>query len=47
IWLQGKNFLRQFYHLGSFLKIVKWLFKFFLDGQIFDFSKIFQYEILP
>ena len=47
IWLQGKNFLRQFYHLGSSFKIVKWLFKFFLDGQIFDFPKLFQYGILP
>ena len=42
IWLQGKNFLRQFYHLCRSFKIVKWLFKFFLDGQIFEFSKLFQ-----
>jgi hypothetical protein len=25
----------------------KWLFKFFADGQIFDFPKLFQYGILP
>ena len=35
-----------FYHLCSSFKIVKWLFKFFVDGQIFDFSKLFQYGIL-
>ena len=28
-------------------KIVKWLFKFFTDGQTFDFPKLFQYGILP
>jgi len=47
IWLQVKTFIRQFYHLCSSFKIVKWLFKFFADGQIFDFPKIFQYGILP
>ncbi len=47
IWLQTKNFIRQFYHLCSSFKIVKWLFKFFADGQIFDFPKLFQYRILP
>ena len=47
IWLQGKSFLRHFYHLCSSFKIVKWLFKFFIDGQIFDFPKLFQYEFLP
>ena len=47
IWLQTKNFIRQFYHLCSSFKIVKWLLKFFADGQIFDFPKLFQYGILP
>ncbi|EDX71110.1 hypothetical protein MC7420_4297 [Coleofasciculus chthonoplastes PCC 7420] len=47
IWLQVKTFIRQFYHLCSSFKIVKWLFKFFADGQIFDFPKIFQYGKLP
>ncbi|MEQ8971720.1 MAG: IS630 family transposase [Coleofasciculus sp. C1-SOL-03] len=47
IWLQVKTFIRKFYHLCSSFKIVKWLFKFFADGQIFDFPKIFQYGILP
>lgn len=47
ILLQGKNFLRKFYHICSSFKIVKWLFKFFTDGQIFDFPKLFKYGILP
>ena len=47
IWLQTKNFIRKFYHLCSSFKVVKWLFKFFAAGQIFDFPKLFQYGILP
>jgi transposase len=47
IWLQGKNLLRKFHHLCKSFKVVKWLFKFFLDGQIFDFPKLYQYGILP
>ncbi|NEP89772.1 MAG: IS630 family transposase, partial [Okeania sp. SIO2C2] len=47
IWLQVKKFIRQFDHLCNSLKVVKWLFKFFADGQIFDFPKLFQYGILP
>ncbi len=47
IWLQAKNFIRKFYHLGNYFKVVKWLFKFFADGQIFDFPKLFQYGIWP
>ena len=47
IWLQTKNFMIAFYHLCSSFQIVKWLFKFFADGQIFDFLKLFHYGILP
>lgn len=47
IWLQGKNWLRKFYHLCKSFKVVKWLFKFFLDGEIFDFPKLYQYGIMP
>ena len=47
IWLQTKNFMIAFDHLCSSFKIVKWLFNFFVDGQIFDFPKLFQYGILP
>ena len=47
IWWSTKNFIIIFYHLCSYFKIVKWLFKFFADGQIFNFPKLFQYEVLP
>lgn len=47
IWLQGKNFVRRYYHLCSSFKMVKWLFEFFTNGQIFDFPKIFEYDFLP
>ena len=47
IWLQTKNFMIAFDYLFSSFKIVKWLFEFFVDGQIFDFPKLFQYGILP
>ena len=44
IWLQTKNFMIAFYHLCSFFKIVKWLFKFFADGQILIFQNFFSME---
>lgn len=47
IWLQVKTFIRQFYHLCKSFKIVKWLFKFFADGQVFDFPKLSSYGIFP
>lgn len=47
LWLQAKNFIRHFYHLCDSFKVVKGLFKFFADGQIFDFPKLFYYGILP
>lgn len=43
IWLKAKNFLRQFwYQLNSF-SLVKWLFKFFLQNEIFEFPKLHKY----
>jgi hypothetical protein len=47
IWLQGKNGLRKFYYLCKSFKVVKWLFKFFLDDEIFDFPKLNQYGNMP
>lgn len=47
IWLQGKNWLRKFYYLCKSFKVVKWLFKFFLDDEIFDFPKLYQYGNMP
>jgi putative transposase len=43
IWLQAKNFLRKFWHLCKSFSIVKWLFKFSVERQKFDFPKIHQY----
>lgn len=47
IWLQGKNFVRKYYHLCNSFKMVKWLFEFFTNGQIFDFPKIYEYDFSP
>nr|WP_293161297.1 hypothetical protein [Okeania sp. SIO2C9] len=41
IWLQAKNFTRQFYHLCSSFKVVKWLFKFFALWSNIRFPKTF------
>jgi transposase len=43
IWLQGKNSLRKFWYLCKSFPTVKSLFKFFTDGQKFDFPKLEQY----
>lgn len=45
IWLQTKNFIRQFYYLCKSFSVVKWLFDFFAQGQIFDFPKLYEYGI--
>ena len=45
IWLQTKHFIRQFYYLCKSFSVVKWLFNFFAQGQIFDFPKIYEYGI--
>jgi putative transposase len=47
IWLQVKNFVRKFWHICKSFKVVKWLFELFADGQVFDFPKIFEYELSP
>lgn len=43
IWLQAKQFVRKFYHLCKSFGAVKYLFKFFTQGQFFDFPKLFTY----
>ena len=45
IWLQTKSFIRQFYYLCKSFSVVKWLFNFFAQGQIFDFPKLYEYGI--
>ncbi len=44
VWLQGKNFLRNFWHRLKSFSIVKWLFQFCLSHQKFDFPKIHNYS---
>lgn len=47
IWLKAKNFLRKFwYQLNSFA-LVKWLFKFFLQNEVFEFAKLHKYGFFP
>ena len=43
IWLQGKNLLRKFAYRCIFFAIVKRLFMFFINRQIFGFPKLYMY----
>lgn len=43
IWLQGKRFIREYYHLCTSFNVVKFLFEFVTHGQIFNFPKLFTY----
>ena len=43
VWLQAKQFIREFYHLCKSFFAVKRLFKLVTHHQIFDFPKIFMY----
>ncbi len=44
IWLQGKRFIRQFYHLCNSLAAVKVLFELVTHRQTFNFPKLFMYS---
>ena len=44
VWLQAKRFIREYYHLGKSFGVVKFLFEFATDRQIFDFPKLFTYR---
>jgi hypothetical protein len=44
IWLQGKNFLRKYWHLCKSFRVVKKLFGLFYDSSKFDFPKIHKYH---
>lgn len=44
IWLQGKNWLRKFYKYCNSFFDVKYLFRFFIEGENFSFKKIFEYD---
>ncbi len=43
VWLQAKRFIRSFYHLCKSFTIVKFLFKFVIHHQVFNFSKLSMY----
>jgi len=43
IWLQGKNLLKKFAYGCKLLTLVKRLFMFFLNRQIFGFPKLYMY----
>lgn len=43
IWLQAKRFIREYYHLCTSFKVVKFLFEFVTHCQIFNFPKLFTY----
>lgn len=44
IWLQAKNCLREFWFLLKSFEDAKYLFQFFLNGQIFDLPKFSKYS---
>ena len=45
IWLQAKRFIRQIYYLCKSFAVVKFLFKFVIQDQVFNFSKLSMYGI--
>ena len=45
IWLQAKRFIRKWYHLCKSFAVVKFLFKFVIHHQVFDFSKLSMYGV--
>ena len=45
IWLQAKKFLRKCWVKLRSFALVKWLFTFFLHGEIFEFSKLHKYGV--
>ncbi|OYQ64269.1 hypothetical protein B9G53_12610 [Pseudanabaena sp. SR411] len=44
IWLQAKQFIREFYHLCKSFAAVKFFFEFITHRQIFNFPKLFTYD---
>lgn len=44
IWLQGKRFIREFYHLCNSFGAVKVLFELVTHRQTFSFPKLFMYS---
>jgi len=47
IWLKAKNFLRKFWYKLDSFALVRWLFKFFLQQEVFEFPKLDKYGVFP
>ena len=45
IWLKAKNFLRKFWYKLRSFALVKWLFTFFVQREIFEFKKLHKYGV--
>ena len=43
VWLQGKRFIREWYHLCPSFQSVKYWFEFAIHRQVLNFSKLFKY----
>lgn len=43
VWLQGKKFLRKYWHLCKNFKVVQWLFEWSISQDTFRFSKLSMY----
>lgn len=43
VWLQAKRFIREYYHLCTSFRAVKFLFELVTHCQTFDFPKLFTY----
>ena len=43
IWLNAKNWLRKCWHGLSSFSLVRWFFSFLIEGQFYDFPKLYKY----
>jgi len=43
VWLQGKEMLRTYWHLCQDFKVVKWLFEWTINNNLFNFPKLSMY----
>ncbi len=43
VWLQGKEILRKYWNLCKSFRVVKWLFKWAITQDLFDFPKLKMY----
>lgn len=43
VWLQGKEMVRRYWNLCHNFKIIKWLFEWTINHDLFHFSKLSMY----